>query len=76
VLKTFEDFKAVYRRKTDNTMAIRQKTYEQQWSIKKTTNNLKIEQHVPNYKPEVNTSAPDRQHNGYKGKDIRTNNGL
>ena len=25
----------------------------------KTTNNLKIEQHVPHYKPEVNTSAPE-----------------
>ena len=47
-----------------------------QWSIKKTTNNLKIEQYVPNYKPEVNTSVPDRQHNGYQRKGIRTNNGL
>jgi hypothetical protein len=29
VLKAFEDFKAVYRRKSDNTMAIREKAYEQ-----------------------------------------------
>jgi hypothetical protein len=45
-----------------------------QWSIKKTTNNLKIEQQVPHYKSVVNTNVPERQHNGCKRKGIRTNN--
>jgi hypothetical protein len=57
-------------------MVVIEKAYEQTMVFKKTENNLKIEQHVPHYKPEVNTRAPNRQHNDSKGKGIRTNNGL